>query len=73
MIVPCLFFASTPAEGVIWRITLSAPLSWMLTYVCVRSASRQGRFRVLHPNDALSQRKARAGVFEYDVSFSKTV
>ena len=27
----------------------------MLTYVIVRSASRQGRFRVLHPNDALSE------------------
>ena len=26
----------------------------MLTYALVRSASRQGRFRVLHPNDALS-------------------
>ena len=27
----------------------------MLTYVIVRSASRQGLFRVLHPNDALSE------------------
>ena len=31
----------------IWRIALSTPLSWMLTYVNVRSASRQGRFRAL--------------------------
>ena len=45
------------SEGVIWRRTLSAPLSWMLTYVSVRSASRQGRFRVLHPNIALGLRK----------------
>ena len=43
------------AERAIWRITLSAPLSWMLTYVFVRSASRQGCFRVLHPNIALSE------------------
>ena len=43
------------AERAIWRTTLSAPLSWMLTYVSVRSASRQGRFRVLHPNIALSE------------------
>ena len=42
-------------SGVIRRTTLSAPLSWMLTYVCVRSASRQGRFRVLHPNAAVSE------------------
>ena len=27
----------------------------MLTYALIRSASRQGRFRVLHPNDAVSE------------------
>ena len=44
-------------SGVIWRTTLSAPLSWMLTYVCVRSASRQGLFLVLHPNGGVQRTK----------------
>ena len=54
MIVLFLFFASTPAEGTIRRITSSKPPSWMLTYELVSSASRRGLFLVLHPNIALS-------------------
>ena len=49
------FFAGGIISLIKWWLTLSAPLSWMLTYVSVRSASRQGRFRVLHPNDAVSE------------------
>ena len=40
--------------GADWRITLSAPCFRLVTYDQVRASPKTGRFRVLHPNIALT-------------------